>query len=239
MKIDHKILSIPPYISTDWSQVRAVFVKDGTLCVALVEGDTIDVPGLSQDEITKIFESHAEFVEEMYKESSSSASDSQQPAFPFPFPTPSDQNDQSSIQMSFGPNGESWGNVMHHNPEQSHLPNLPSEIIEKITNITKVIIPSEVISLAKAEPHCNCIHCQIVRAMNGNATESSEAIDELEDISDEELKFSQWDVQEVNEKIFTVTNKLDQNESYQVCLKPIGCTCGKSNCEHIITVLES
>ncbi|NGX33463.1 MAG: hypothetical protein K1060chlam4_01531, partial [Candidatus Anoxychlamydiales bacterium] len=40
--------------------------------------------------------------------------------------------------------------------------------------------------------------------------------------------------------LYRVTNPLDENEHYSVFLKdPIGCTCGKKNCEHVKAVLNS
>ena len=44
---------------------------------------------------------------------------------------------------------------------------------------------------------------------------------------------------QTDEKMFTVTNRLDKNEKFNVYLgKPIGCTCGKEGCEHILAVLR-
>ncbi len=61
-----------------------------------------------------------------------------------------------------------------------------------------------------------------------------------EDVSEEELKFKMWDIEEIDETLFKVTNPLDANEHYNVYLgNPIGCTCGKKNCEHIKAVLNT
>ena len=44
----------------------------------------------------------------------------------------------------------------------------------------------------------------------------------------------------MNDKLFTVINKLDQQEKYNVFLgEPVGCTCGKQGCEHMLAVLKS
>ena len=58
--------------------------------------------------------------------------------------------------------------------------------------------------------------------------------------SEDDLKFRDWDIEQKSEELYEVTNPIDQNEHYQVFLgNPVGCTCGKKNCEHIRTVLNS
>ncbi|MGH2612567.1 MAG: hypothetical protein ACRDFB_05905, partial [Rhabdochlamydiaceae bacterium] len=61
-----------------------------------------------------------------------------------------------------------------------------------------------------------------------------------EEVSDEDLKFRTWDIKQENDKLYSVTNPLDKKEHYNVFLgKPLGCTCGNKNCEHIQAVLKS
>ena len=44
MRIDDNVLSIPPYISTNWNQVRALYVKGNLLVITLVDGDNVNIP---------------------------------------------------------------------------------------------------------------------------------------------------------------------------------------------------
>ena len=137
---------------------------------------------------------------------------------------------------------------MAHNPEQSDLADLPKEILEKISAVTKALISETPLDIPKAEPHCNCTHCQIARSMQGSNTEEYDEDEELknilnEEVSDKDLSFREWDIQESQEgnQIFLVSNPIDKTENYSVCLKAnsIGCTCGKANCNHIKAVLKS
>ena len=104
--------------------------------------------------------------------------------------------------------------------------------------IAKIISPSEELLLPKSEPGCNCFFCQIARALNPELS-SSHTTDEPA-IADEELQFQQWDIKQTGEKLYSVINRLDEHEKYNVYLgHPIGCTCGKQGCEHILAVLKS
>jgi hypothetical protein len=61
-----------------------------------------------------------------------------------------------------------------------------------------------------------------------------------EEVSPHELKFREWDIQQAGDKLYNVSNPFDKGEQYQVYLgNPVGCTCGKSKCEHIVAVLNS
>jgi hypothetical protein len=65
-------------------------------------------------------------------------------------------------------------------------------------------------------------------------------LEEIEEVSDEDLKFRDWEIKQTAEQLYTVTNPLDANEHYNVFLgSPLGCTCGDKNCEHIRAVLTS
>ncbi|GAB4227007.1 MAG: hypothetical protein Tsb0021_03540 [Chlamydiales bacterium] len=243
MKIDNKLLSIPPYISTDWSQVRAIYMKGDVLMVVLIDSDTIQVPGLKLEEIEKVFSSHTSFIEEMY-DSSHREQIQEKPSLTSAMNAiPGlnlEANGSNPFQFVLG-SSESLNNVLQHNPEQAHLPNLPQEIVQKIATITKALLPDEMSPLSKPEPHCNCVHCQIGRAMNGASESVSQVESEIEEeISEEELQFSQWEVTPWGKnKMFSVKNKLDHTEEYKVCLDPLGCSCGQKGCEHIVTVLKS
>lgn len=151
---------------------------------------------------------------------------------------------ESSLTFGFG-TFDSLGSALHHNENQSDIPNLPKEILSKISAIAKIVAPEDGQALPKPEPHCNCTHCQIARAVHEGFAETSDVsirglAQPEEVIKDTDLNFQQWDIQQIEEKLFSVTHKLDANEKYRVYLgHPVGCTCGKEGCEHILAVLKS
>ncbi len=65
MKINDKILSIPPYISTSWSYVKSLQMKGPFLVITLMGGEAINIPNLKGDIIEQIFIAHANFLEKM------------------------------------------------------------------------------------------------------------------------------------------------------------------------------
>jgi len=224
MKITSKILHLPPYISLSWHEVKAIFTEGEALSVLLNDGGRVLVPDLDKETLEKVFKAHAQFLE--FK----GVAEPRMQSVAFPF--------------RMGPaNLEGVGNAMQHNPEQRHAPDLPKEVLEKIASIVKIVSPAEGAEAPEAEPHCNCPHCQIARAIKGSS-EDDKALDHQKDseeeVSDEELKFSQWEIVEAGEQLYTVVNKLDRDERYSVYLgNPVGCTCGREGCEHIVAVLES
>jgi hypothetical protein len=236
MKINEKMLYLPPYLSTTWSQVKALYDKNGTLIVTLADGDTVNVPGLSSEEIKQIFNMHAAYLEH----ATIPNINDQRFVAPFNFmPSKNEENPESPLKLAFGA-FDSLGTAMQHNPAQSNAPNLPQEILNKIAAISKIVAPEEINSLPEAEPHCNCFHCQIARAIHKGLHPVEQIESEGEIVSDAELQFQEWEIKQMDDKIFQVINRLDNREQYQVYLgEPVGCTCGKQNCEHIVAVLKS
>jgi hypothetical protein len=122
------------------------------------------------------------------------------------------------------------GESMQHHAEQSNLPNIPSEILNKMAVIAKAFGLDHAADLEPAMPGCNCIYCQLRNVL----TPPEEVI------QDEELSFRDWEVKEMAHHFYSVTSPLDNKEQYNVFLgEPIGCTCGQNNCEHIKAVLRS
>lgn len=243
-KINQKILSIPPYVSTSWKNINSLYMKelDGkqVLVIVLHNGTAIDIPNLSSDLIEQVFTAHTSYVEEDSKEPQVDSlkqyeppkGGNPEPSFSFGIP----------FQMSGGQGVDNVASFLQHNPEQSDAPQMPPEVIDKITNITKALgMDMEQMSIPKAEPHCNCPYCQIARAIQtGNEEMDSEAEVEEEEITEDDLRFRDWDIKQEGDKLYIVTNPLDKQEHYQVFLgNPVGCTCGEKNCEHVRTVLNS
>lgn len=223
MKITSKILSIPPYLSTTWKNISSLHVRpDGnlfTLVVLLQNRAQIEVPNLDKSTIDEIFEAH-----------SRAADEEALPLFPLDSPF--------SFSLPIGSDGllDSTGApTFQHNPEQSSLPPLQPELLKKIAMVTRAFGLEEFIT--KAEEGCNCMYCQLCRTFQNEGKENEE---NMEEVSVEDLRFRDWEIEEAGEKLYQVTNPLDENERYKVFLgEPIGCTCGSKNCEHIQAVLKS
>ncbi len=220
MKIDVKILSIPPYISTSWRSVDFLKVEEiqgkRFLTVGLTNGAEVKIPGLNDVTIEHIFSCHA------------NSTDSISTAIP-------------RVRLNFSPlNIDGLPDVqaiMEHNPAQANAPNLPIEITSKMSTIAKALgIDLGGFHAPKGEPHCNCPHCQIAKSLH--PTPPTPEVEEV--VTDEDLRFRDWEIKQSGEKLFEVIHPLDKSEHYQVFLgNPIGCTCGQSNCEHIRAVLLS
>ena len=83
------------------------------------------------------------------------------------------------------------------------------------------------------------MHCQIMRIMREDQEEATDNSHE-EEVTAEDLRFREWDIEHSGDHLFVVSNPLNQQEQYNVFLgKPVGCTCGQPNCEHIRAVLNS
>ncbi len=235
-KINHKLLSIPPYISTSWKNINTLHMKEiegkPVLVIVLHNGTLIEIPGLEEVLVSQVFEAHSKYVEQETKEPQTESLKTFEPSsnkdVSFSFGVP--------FQMSGGDGAENFGSFMEHNPEQANAPEIPSDILEKITSITKALgMDMEQMNIPKPEPHCNCPYCQLARAVQGTAREEPE-----EEVSDDDLRFRDWDIKQEGDKLYIVSNPLDVDEHYQVYLgSPVGCTCGKKNCEHVKSVLNS
>lgn len=253
MKITDKIISIPPYISTSWDKVASLYMKDSQLIFVLKENTQIGVPDLDPEAIKEIFTAHAAFLEQQQRRTwPTRASPREQLANNVASNVASNVEQTMGLpfRLFFG-TLESINQALQHNANYSDLPPLPPEIASKIELLAKAVPAEDVSQLPNPEPGCNCIYCQMARILKQSARQSQETQDELEsqletrleaqeeEVSEEELRFEEWDVQASGDKLYTVTNKLDPTEHYSVYLgDPIGCTCGKANCEHIVAVLR-
>ncbi|MCB1181685.1 MAG: hypothetical protein KDK55_06685 [Chlamydiia bacterium] len=251
-KITGQIVCLPPHISTTWEQIAFLETEEDKttqeliLAIHLVNGKVVKIPGLDTSVIDILFSAHVKFLEKRGKGQNEEKTQNPQAAFL--------QNvlglspDQlSSLSIRLGPGGmggmmagglEGLETTMQHDPEKSDAPNLPKEMIEKVASIAKLLLGGDLKSFPKPEPHCNCMHCQISRAiLNGDkiASESDEEV-----ITEEDLKFRTWDIKQTGDQLYRVTNPLTPSEKYDVFLgSPIGCTCGNIHCEHIKAVLSS
>jgi hypothetical protein len=231
MKITSQILSIPPYISTTWNNISSLRTEeshiDYTLHITLKDGEIIEAPGLEKAAIDAIFAAHEKFLE------------SQTP--PSSFPSPLRRPMGFSLKMGL-PGFEHLSSILQHSAQDSHIPDLPHDVLSKVAELSQILTPEEMSAIPTPEPHCNCPHCQITRAIveGKKTTQEEETINLDEEVSDEDLRFKTWDIKETTKDLYLVTNPLDQEEHYNVFLgDPIGCTCGSKGCEHIKAVLSS
>lgn len=238
MKITSKIFSIPPYISTRWEFVESLRVEQNSLLISLKGGSTCTIPNLPPETIKLIFSLHEESLEAMnhQKEELASALESVRTGF----------KELVNMLTKLGANAlTSIGKALEHDPKNAGLPNIPPEMVQKVRLLTNIIPREEILAMPEAEANCNCMYCQINRilrtaAPGHGATPDVLAEDETEVVEEKELEFSEWIVEPLADKLYRVINKLDQKEEYRVFLgDPIGCTCGKPHCEHILAVLRS
>lgn len=249
MKFTEKYLSIPPYISTSWSNVKALQMAGNLLVITMSDDSQVHVPDLDFEELEKVFDAHASYLEGQSCEHT--PRQPQQDHADEAFGDTLLDKGQGGLPFKFGmmPGAEGLGAAMQHSIEHANSPDLPKEILQKIASIATIIAPEDMGDVPQPEPHCNCPHCQIARAINeglGNTVRPFSGAEEQiveeteEDVSDEDLTFQQWQIEQSGDQLFTVTNKLDSEEKYSVFLgEPVGCTCGKQGCEHILAVLHS
>lgn len=250
MKITSKIFHIPPYISTSWNQIRTLYLKGSNLVICLNAGTNIEIPNLDTETLNTIFNTHAMSLEgnQIGNQDPSQSLQLSHSVIPnqavHVAKKPTESDGDPSLSFVLG-TPDSMGSVLHHNPSQAGMPDLPKEILYKISAIAKIIAPEDIQTLPKPEPHCNCMHCQIAKAMRHTLDEENENFNmntfvEVEEVKDSDLLFQQWDIAQVGENLFSVTNRLDSLEKYSVYLgHPVGCTCGNEGCEHILAVLKS
>jgi len=226
MKITSRRLSIPPYISCSWEQVSSLHVEEyddrRDLVVFMSGGAKVTIPHLSETLIDMIFAAHGEFLDHQGGPIS---------------PTPTFQIEGTlppgaiALPMTGG-----VADIMQHNPAHKDMPELSHEVLQRVIGMVKMIAPDEIQNIPPSEPHCNCIHCQISRAVSDDAPE--QISDEI--VSDEDLKFRDWEVSAEGDNLFVVRHPLNTDEEYHVYLgDPIGCTCGSKQCEHIAAALRS
>ena len=239
IKITDKILSVPPYISTQWDNVLHIYVKEGDLIVSLKDGTSVTISGLQADEIEQIFSAHVQFLEHYVTAKQPSRE-------PWSKNFLIEQLFSSGLPLKIAVGAqELLTAALQHNPAYADLPPMPEEVTSKIATLAKMISPEEVLALPTAEPNCNCIYCQINRILRKAILPEEQPdhplFDEAQEkVKEEDLSFEQWEVKLLSDKMYEVINKLDPHEHYTVYLgDPIGCTCGKPKCEHIVAVLRS
>src|SRR5688572_17166425 len=143
MKINQKIFSLPPYISTTWNNIQSIHLKGSVLAVTLSFGETVNIPGLKPDIIETIFSSHASYLEH--------ESNAGQGIKNHAKPSKMEKNallfsmeEQAELPFRLGFNSmEGIGSAMQHNQAFADAPDLPKEILQKIGSIAKIVAPDD------------------------------------------------------------------------------------------------
>ena len=243
MRINNKILSIPPYISTSWKQISSLKAekKEGflQLHITLQDGSYTLIPQIESPVVDAIFSSHAKYLEnEMPQE--------KQPPSIFSFESPR-MSSSALLDAPFPlpfPEFKNLTSFLQHDSEKSLEANFPQEMLDKIAHLTKAMGISDIRLFPKAEPHCNCPHCQIARSMK-KAFEETQREEENslyldEEVTEKDLSFKSWFIYPLENNNYKVIHPDNKDEIYLVSLgSPLSCSCGSNQCEHIRSVLSS
>ena len=250
VKIDEKLICIPPYISTTWDQVTFLqSEKDAetllfTLVIHMTEGKCVRIPNLDSSLIDIAFAAHINYLDRKGIPSTQQKGADENKTIGALLQQltglSTDQLTNMPIRFGIGGlEGMPGMEVLQHNLSQANAPEMPPEILEKISSMIKMMTNGDSLAFPKPEPHCNCPHCQVARTIH-NIAKNEEPQELDRPVADEELTFRDWDISKKGENLYLVTNPLDSREQYNVFLgTPIGCTCGESHCEHIKAVLYS
>jgi hypothetical protein len=237
MKITPQMLSLPPYISTTWANIASLRVVQhkptgsSVLIIELLQGNQVEVPGLEPAAIDAIFAAHENALESAAQSPALIPAKQQQDPLSFAFNLP--------LKL-FGEGLHKMGGMLQHNPEAADAPDLPQEIVEKIASFVHNLGISESTAIPLAEEGCNCTFCQVAKAISNAIGPKQEELSTEESVSEEDLRFRTWDIAQKGDRLYLVTNPIDETEQYHVYLgEPLGCTCGQRDCEHIRAVLRT
>lgn len=247
MRIDKYLFSIPPYLITAWENVVALTHEDEDLIVLLVDGSRVRVPDLKAEDKNQIFSIFEDVLTQAEQDAREEAflelPSTDKPSIDSPLGGLEQlaklPGMDSPLRFAFGP-GVGFQSAVQHDSSQMNAPDLPAELLEKVAGLAKVFGAEELEELPKAEPHCNCVHCQLMRTIAGEERQEESIEVPEEEVTDEDLRFRTWDIEQSDDKLFIVSNPLDHNERYTVYLgDEIGCTCGEKDCDHLRSVLLS
>lgn len=240
IKITSQILSIPPYLSTRWDYIQSIRVQEKALLISLQSGPPCSIPGLTEEEISQIFSSFALYaqptkeehkVDDTFKKDISQLVEGVKKGFA----------EFLHILAKSGGQSAGFAKALEHDPSNANLPPLPPEAIGRVEMLLQIVPEEDILAMPEPVAHCNCMYCQVQRLLRNALAEKKGHIEnEGEPVDESELKFNEWIVEPLEDKMYSVRNKLNPQEEYKVFLgEPLGCTCGKANCEHIIAVLRS
>lgn len=244
VKIDEKIICIPPYISTTWDQVSFLQSSEDPetgllmLTIHLTEGKTVCIPNADSSLIDIAFSTHVKYLEsKTIQTQPGEAGKTMGSLLQHLTGLSPDQLTHMPIRFGIsGLEGMPGMEALQHNSAYANAPDMPAEVLDKISGMIKMLSNGETSAFPKPESHCNCPHCQVARSVHDSQREADSPLDQP--VADEELTFRDWEIVKKGDKLYTVINPLDAEEQYSVYLgTPVGCTCGHAGCEHIKAVL--
>lgn len=233
MKITESYIHIPPYISTAWNEVRAVWKENDAVFLLLFGKQAIKISGLSEEQEEMIFSFHGKHL--VASQESRIPQLSKELSLPAHF-----LGGMAPLGMQLGIAGQGGvHNILQHNLTMANFPDLPLELLQRIAKVASALSQGmEGMEVSEDEPHCNCPHCQLARVMRESAQSCEEPPSESKE--EEEVFVSDWRIQNKEKDVYEVAHRLHLEEAYLVHLgDPLGCTCGKSGCEHLLAVLRS
>ncbi|MBS0626942.1 MAG: hypothetical protein JSS09_01885 [Verrucomicrobia bacterium] len=244
MEINHKILSIPPYISTSWKNIISLKTEAKenlfNLSIQLQDGSSICIPNMEYHFIETLFFFHAKHLEsETVTTQTPSSFIFRQSLDGSLLPPLLENTFAPLVNIKFL---SKLSTLCQHDPQNSNAPKLPEEVLEQFSQISKSIPIENPENLPQPEPHCNCPYCQITQAIrSGLETKASFSPPEREEeVSDEDLSFRSWIIEPLENNTYKVSHPDLKQEHHLVSLEsPIHCTCGSDQCEHILAVLRS
>jgi hypothetical protein len=249
MKINHRVLHIPPYISCRWNEIASIGVETHNdeilLHIQLLSGSKVTVPNLTQDQIDLIFKMHVQHLESAAEEEEEFKKMKELPFFSNLFQAPPMD---ANVATSFGTPiafhldaNDPAALFQGHNPAFYNSPPLPKEILNKIVIIAKAI-GGDMVKDVEPVDLCNCFFCQIARALHQERAEESKP-HVPKNLPKDLLRGGidpEWMVEEIGTNLYKVTSRDEPSVIYQVYLgNPIGCSCGSNRCSHIIAVLKT
>ncbi len=228
MKVNSKILSIPPYISSSWENISSLYIEDKEdkkiLVINLKTGAKLEIPGLTTATLLQIFQSHEQYLEESDKNLLNTKE--QAPSF--------------SLGIPLTVNSDQFQELMEMMQDPTKLPqlDLPAHIIEKISETIKHLGVDEKWIESSGELLDHPMYEPLKQFLSQQKNDKT--VEAEDEVSDEDLRFKEWDIHQMTKELYKVMNPLDHSEEYQVFLgNPIGCTCGHQNCDHIKAVLTT
>lgn len=229
MKITATTLSIPPYITANWDSISVIHMEEIEeeiiLVITLITEDRVEVPGLSIDQIEEIQRKFSEFMNANNKKEMASEHSNQIVS------VISDMFQQLFQEMREGPVSVIKIPVTH-TPSQANLPQLSPETLNNIVKIIQSIGISEsnLVNSEDCIDKCRCLYCQACSHVRDKLGKS--------DVKNDDISFdTEWNISQVSEFAFNVQSKEFPDEVFKVSLKPVQCSCGQKNCEHIKVVL--
>jgi hypothetical protein len=216
-------------------------VHEKMLIITLKDGSSGSIPDLTQEELSQIFTSFSSYAElpeeEEHKEAAAFKKDISQ------LVEGMKKGVSEFVNLLTKTGGQALGitKSLEHDPTNAHLADLPPEARKRVEMLLQIVPEDEILAMHEPIQNCNCMYCQVQRILRATLYKKKHpSEDEEEPVDASELTFTEWNVEPIAEKLYIVRNKLDPQEEYRVFLgEPLGCTCGKINCEHIIAVLRS